>query len=310
MLRIDHDGNVSIFATGFVSTWGLAFNADGTSLFVSEPQTGTVYRIDGFGPTTTQPLGYLFPDAALAKEKFDASGTFVASGLESGAEAVRPASIQNGPYAPYNASIKVRSWGTFRAIGNATLWAKGFSAGPPEIKGSAVVCNGAEAAPAGSGLPSATWAAPPPVGSWAATGSVTLPGDVYSFTSLDVKGDVVFDGAATIWVDGPLTVTGSIKSTGTLIFYVRGDVTMTSQARVGRKEAPYDTHLLALPVASSLIRMNGSSLMHGTIFAPASDVVLEGGAILHGAVVGRTVTGRGTATLLTTPAASGWPDCD
>lgn len=277
IIEVPHDGPPKVFA-GLAGASDLVFSADGKTMYATAAQAKTVYRLDGFQPATTQPLGYGFPEGALAMGPFKASGGFMAAGIDEG---VFPSS--GGPFFD---NIKVRSGGEFRMVGTSLVRGTGQAGGVIELKGNAKVTGGVTAAAGPTGLPEVPW----------------NPAGVTT-----ISGDVTFSGATTLWLEGDVHLTGTVKATGTLVIYVKGSLTIDGEAWIGRFEAPFDTHILA--TAGSTVKLAGQSLTHATIYGPGAAVSIEGGAILHGAVVGGSITGGGGGMILTPPG-GGASSCD
>lgn len=291
IIKLPPGGPPSVFGV-LPGAQDLVFSADGKTMFATDALAKTVYRVDGFPPATTQPLGYDFPEAALATGGFEAAGAFVAAGIEPDVYPMRP-DVKAAPYAPYNDDIVVKSGGDFRMVGTSTVWGSGLAGGAIDLKGNSKILGGVMSAAAPTGLPVVPWNPTDPSG------------------STTISGDVEYAGPTTLWFDGDLHITGTLKATGTLVIYVKGNLTIDGDAWVGRWDAPYDTHVL-MPNAGT-IKLSGKAVVHGTIYAPAATVALEGGAILHGAVVAGTLKGGAGASLLSPPGGGGIDgecDCD
>lgn len=106
--------------------------------------------------------------------------------------------------------------------------------------------------------------------------TVMLAGGVHHYRQLTVNGGgrLTFSGPATLVVDS-LTLNGNAIATS-------GNIPANLTIRVA---------------GSSRVTLNGNASFYGTIYAPRSEVVLNGSNRLFGAVTGRLLTGNGSVEL-------------
>lgn len=87
VFRMDSDNNISIFAEGFISPWGLAFSPDGKSLFVGDAGTGTIHQIQPVSPRVNLAC-FTIEDFATGLDEpdgmsFDSSGDLLVANSKS-----------------------------------------------------------------------------------------------------------------------------------------------------------------------------------------------------------------------------------
>jgi hypothetical protein len=107
--------------------------------------------------------------------------------------------------------------------------------------------------------------------------TLTMPGGVYYFTSINITGEpaVVVTGPSVIYVDG-------------------GNIVISGQGIINSTGAPAS---LGIYSTGSDVNLSGQSAYYGTIYAPAASVTLTGQTDLYGAIVCGSSVDTGQASI-------------
>ncbi len=99
------------------------------------------------------------------------------------------------------------------------------------------------------------------------TGDLYLPSGTYYFTYFSITG-------------------GSIRITGPVTIYVRGNFLISASAFVNETGIPAN---LKIFVEGNEVKIGGSSDFYGVIYAPSANIQLKGSSTFYGAAVGKTL---------------------
>ena len=126
---------------------------------------------------------------------------------------------------------------------------------------------------------------------------MTLGAGQYHFDSLEVKGDLTFQGPAEVVVDDLTFMAGSKvtvdTANGPVKFYCTGDVDMRSNSQlITQTQVPWDMQIYITTDNSQGNRkvvMNANSQFYGVVYAPNAKVKIEAMFEIFGSVMGRHV---------------------
>lgn len=109
------------------------------------------------------------------------------------------------------------------------------------------------------------------------TDTTYLEGGTYHFDSLKISG------------------TGQLALTGTTVIYVNGDVSITGNGIVTQNNIP--KNLLIYSTGTNDVAIGGNGSFYGGIYAPLANVKNDGNGGVHGAIVSKTYTQTGNASI-------------
>lgn len=94
---------------------------------------------------------------------------------------------------------------------------------------------------------------------------------------------ITVDALATLYVDGPINLAGSLDLSlapgASLVLVVAGDVRAGGEARLGSPDAP---ERIELVTDGSQLRFERGGTLHGTVNAPAAELLVEGPLRMRG----------------------------
>lgn len=172
-------------------------------------------------------------------------------------------------------SNSIRINGSTQVFGDV-LSGPGSGADTIQITGSSMVTGQVGAAPARFDLPPVT----EPAGNTELRinghQTVTLPGGVHHYSRITVSGG------------------GRLSFTGPAVVYT-GDLTLNGNAVTTAGNLP--PNLTFRVAGAGQVTLNGNTSFYGAIYAPESSVTLNGNNRLFGSVVGKRLTGNGSAEI-------------
>jgi hypothetical protein len=137
-----------------------------------------------------------------------------------------------------------------------------------------------------------------------ATSATVLSGGNYQMSSLtnsSSSSPVLVTGPSTLYISGNLSITGTgsiqILPGGSLTVYVGGSTTTISgQGVVNNSGSPENFSYLGL-AGNTSITFSGQAIFYGTIYDPQADFTMTGNADVFGAVIAKSFTNNGNASL-------------
>ena len=123
-----------------------------------------------------------------------------------------------------------------------------------------------------------------------------------SFQMSSYNGDpMVITGNATLWVNGPISISGTsyiqIKPGASLKLYVSGNVDIGGGGIINNPGLAANLSLIGLAGCTS-VYYHGTPDFVGTINAPQADFTMKGTSAMYGAVISKSASFNGTTSLL------------
>ncbi len=138
--------------------------------------------------------------------------------------------------------------------------------------------------------------------------SYGFPSGAYVFQGTRTKpgwkqaggGVVTINAPADIYVAGDVSITGGllvIKGSGKVNFYVNGNFTQGGTSNIDNQTHDPSKFTITVTKAGTTVSMKGTIQTYAHVYAPLSDVIIDGTPGFYGWAIGKTLTFKGNPAL-------------
>jgi hypothetical protein len=137
----------------------------------------------------------------------------------------------------------------------------------------------------------------PPAG---VTNTVVVPSGSYQMSSYSSGGPMIITGNVTLYDSGNFSIAGTdyiqLMPGATVTLYVGGSISMAGNGVINGTGFAGNFNVLGLSGCTG-ISYTGNAAFNGTVYAPSADVTIHGNGDIFGAIIAKSATLTGNATL-------------